>query len=124
MHSLNGKSAVVMTHDGIAISFGKFFVVRDELDNTEHVELAFETEDMSCRIRVHHSKIEAIKRTWSGEFFRYTLPAGDKVWTPKDGFVPPKSAKPVESPIIEVFAPPRPEAARAPKPQQSATRGS
>ena len=80
MHTLDKKSVLVLTSTGTPVSIGRFAVVKDAVLNTEHVELCFETEQLSCRLRINGQKIGEIKRTWNGEMFAYSLPAGDAVW--------------------------------------------
>ena len=81
MQTLNGKSVVVVTNEGAAVSLGRFILTSDALhENAERLELEFETEEISCRLRINPAKIPEIKKTWDGALYRYVLPAGNSVW--------------------------------------------
>lgn len=86
METLHGKSVFVVTRDGDPVALGRFYVEgAGILETGTRVELVFETEAMSCRLRVPQAKIEDVKATWNGRWYRYVLPAGDSVWRGIEG---------------------------------------
>lgn len=85
VNSLDGKPVIVVSSDETPISIGRFVVRNDTSgDRGNQLELCFETEVASCRLRIRSDKIPDIKATWSGNAFRYRLPAGSAFWTTRD----------------------------------------
>lgn len=81
MESLSGKPVVVLSSAGKPISMGHFELVQDAILTHEvRLELVFQTPTLSCRMRIPAPKIPAIKETWDGTMFHYSLPAGENVW--------------------------------------------
>ena len=81
MHTLDGRPVLVVTSAGSPVSVGKFSIIHpDFIGQPDRLELAFETDSLACRLRVSSDKIAEIKASWTGEMFRYVLPAEDKVW--------------------------------------------
>lgn len=81
MNTLNGRAVIVTTSDDTPVSIGRFVVVPDSLrEHDDQLELWFETEDTSCRLRINSQKLEEIRASWDNEMYRYRLPAGNGFW--------------------------------------------
>lgn len=81
MTNLNGKPVIVTTSDDRPVSIGKFVVVPDSLrEYGQRLELWFDTEEASCRLRINPQKVGEIERSWDRDTYRYKLPAGNSFW--------------------------------------------
>jgi hypothetical protein len=119
VESLDGKPVIVATNSGVPVALGRFRVERDSLlSHRQRVEVAFETEALSCRIRIPDARLEEIKQTWDGTTYQYRLPAGDSVWL--NGSRQTAAQPDVPSPAIEAFPVPRKIASLPPIPRGQA----
>lgn len=104
---MDRRGVIVTTHSGAAVGLGTLRVSVAVDGGAPRVDLHFETPSMRCILGIPPSRLDQLQRTWDGNSYRYSLPAGDKVWLPQHE-TDVRPSRPPE-PVIETFPlPPQP----------------